>query len=395
MSTLIGVTLALSLAANIGQCQILVNCDLGLIDSDSIDKEFNPAHCATKSVTSATSAMKKIFLAPYPRSLAEIFHPPDLDHLRTLGELVVHEEAVVTDDVFEAHVTTADIIVGQMDLPESRLKRIPQLRAIFNVEGNFLPNVDYQCCFRRGIRVLTISPVFAEPVAELALGLAIDLGRGITRSDQDFREGTEQYGLEANRDVRSLFHQPVGFLGFGDLARALLPLLTPFRCRVRVYDPWLPRELITEAGCEACSLEDVLRQSRIIFVLASATLENKAFIGDPQFSQMQPGTIFVLLSRAAVVDFDALVRAAQVRHIRVATDVFPEEPLSQQHSARRTRNMLLSAHKGGALERTLKRIGSVVVADTELICRGLPPVMCKIAQPETVELFRGKPVVKS
>lgn len=344
---------------------------------------------------SSASPMKRTFLAPYPRSVAEIFNSPDLERLRTLGDLVIHEEAEVAEDVFETQVATADVIIGQIDLPESRLKRIPSLRAIINVEGNFLPNVDYQYCFRHGIRVLTISPVFAEPVAELALGLAIDLGRGITRSDQDFRSGTEKYGLDANQEVQSLFYQPVGLVGFGDLAKALLPLLTPFHCRMLVYDPWLPPELITQCGCEPCSLEDVLRQSRVIFVLASATSENKAFLGEPQFSEMQPGTIFVLLSRAAVVDFDALVRAAQAQHIRVATDVFPEEPLPQQHPARRTTNMLLSAHKGGALEQTLKRIGSIVVADTELICKGLPPVLCKVAQPETVGMFRGKPVAKS
>jgi len=344
---------------------------------------------------SSTGVENKIFLAPHPRSLMEIFQPIELDRLRTLGELVIHEETDVTEDVFEASVTTADIIIGQFDLPRSRLERIPRLKAIFNVEGNFLPNVDYQYCFQRGVRVLTISPVFAEPVAEMALGLAIDLGRGITRSDQDFRDGAEKYGLAANREVQTLFHQPVGFLGFGDLARALLPLLAPFRCHVRVYDPWLPHELIIEAGCEACSLEELIEQSRVIFVLASATSENQAFIGDSQFSRMQPGTVFVLVSRAAVVDFDALTRAAQRGRIRVATDVFPEEPLSPNHDARRTREMLLSAHKAGALDQTLKKIGRMVVADAEMICRGLPPVLCKIAQPETVELFRGKPVAKS
>ena len=344
---------------------------------------------------SPTRTTKTIFLAPHPRSLTEIFHQSDLEHLRKLGELVIHEGADVTDDVFETSVTNADIIVGQFDLPQSRLERIPQLKAIFNVEGNFLPNVDYQYCFRHGIRVLTISPVFAEPVAELALGLAIDLGRGVSRSDQDFRDGTEKYGLAANQEVQSLFYQTVGFLGFGDLAKALLPLLVPFRCRVRVYDPWLPRELIIEAGCEACSLENVLRQSRVIFMLASATAENKAFVGAPQFAQMQPGTIFVLVSRAAVVDFDAMIQAAQSNHIRVATDVFPDEPLPGDHAARSTRGVLLSAHKAGALEQTLKRIGTIVVADVEMISRGLPPVVCKVAQPETVDRFRGKPVAKS
>lgn len=344
---------------------------------------------------SSTSPIKRIFLAPHPRSLAEIFHPSDLEHLRTLGDLVIHEEPDLLEDVFQEFVTPADIIIGQFALPQSRLERVPQLKAIFNVEGNFLPNVDYQYCFRRGVRVLTISPVFADPVAELALGLAIDLGRGITRSDQDFRLGVEKYGLTANSEVQSLFHQTVGFLGFGDLARALLPLLIPFRCRVRVYDPWLPREMIAEAGCEPCSLDDVLRQSRVIFVLASATAENRAFVGAAQFAQMQPGTVFVLVSRAAVVDFDAMMQAAQRGHIRVATDVFPDEPLPADHAARHAREILLSAHKAGALEQTLKRIGSIVVADVEMICRGLPPVMCKVAQPETVELFRGKPVAKS
>ncbi len=342
-----------------------------------------------------TSKIKRIFLAPHPRSLAEIFHPSDLEHLRTLCELVIHEKPDLIEHVFQKLVTPADIIIGQFDLPQSRLERIPQLKAIFNVEGNFLPNVDYPYCFRRGIRVLTISPVFAEPVAELALALAIDLGRGITRSDHDFRAGVEKYGLAANREVQSLFDQPVGFLGFGDLARALLPLLIPFRCRVRVYDPWLPEELIAEARCEPCSLDDVLRQSRVIFMLASATAENKAFVGAPQFARMQPGTVFVLVSRAAVVDFDAMIQAAQSGHIRAATDVFPDEPLPADHAARRTTGILLSAHKAGALEQALKRIGTIVVADVEMISRGLPPVMSKVAQPETVALFRGKPVAKS
>jgi hypothetical protein len=37
----------------------------------------------------------------------------------------------------------------------------------------------------------------------------------------------------------------------------------------------------------------------------------------------------------------------------------------------------------------------MVVADVKLILRGLPPVLCKSAQPETVSLFRSKPVAKT
>jgi phosphoglycerate dehydrogenase-like enzyme len=147
---------------------------------------------------------KRIFLAPAPRIVSDIFDEDDLLRLRALGHVVIHEDGPVTDEIFEESAAKAQIIIGQIDLPELRLKRATSLTAVFNVEGNFLPNIDYAYCFRHGIRVLTVSPVFAEPVAEAALGMAIDLARGITRSDRHFRQGTERYGLAANTEAFSL-----------------------------------------------------------------------------------------------------------------------------------------------------------------------------------------------
>jgi phosphoglycerate dehydrogenase-like enzyme len=72
-------------------------------------------------------------------------------------------------------------------MPKERLDRAPHLRAIFNVESNFMPNVDYDECFRRGIPVLSTAPVFAGAVAEMALGLALSAARGIPRGDAQMR----------------------------------------------------------------------------------------------------------------------------------------------------------------------------------------------------------------
>jgi phosphoglycerate dehydrogenase-like enzyme len=174
-----------------------------------------------------------------------------------------------------------------------------------------------------------------------------------------------------------------------------LPLLRPFGCRVRGYDPWLPAEYIQNLGCEASSLDEVLHSSRLIFVVAGATSQNQGFLGAKQFSSMQRGAALVLVSRAAVVDFDAMLDFAAKGHIRFATDVFPEEPLPASHRARHTDNAILCAHQAGAMKATIKAIGKLVVADAELIARGLPPILCKVAQPETVNLFRGKPISKT
>ena len=344
---------------------------------------------------SHSAKSKRILLAPAPRVIADIFDSSDLEELRALGELVIVEPGSVTEKIFDEYAAEIEIIIGQVDLPESRLRKAACLNAIFNVEGNFLPNIDYGYCFRNGVRVLNISPVFAEPVAEAALGMAIDLARGITRSDRHFRQGTEQYGLAANQDALSLFRQEVGFVGMGDLGRAILPLLRPFNCKIRAYDPWLPDEYVRSLGCEPSSLEELFRRSRVIFVVAGITSQNQGLIGAQQFSWMRPGVSLILVSRAAIVDFDAMVDFAQRGHIRVATDVFPQEPLPATHPARHTENVLLCAHQAGALEAAIRQIGKMVVADARLISRGLPPVLCKSAQPETVELLRSKPVVKT
>jgi phosphoglycerate dehydrogenase-like enzyme len=335
---------------------------------------------------------RRIFLAPAPRVVADIFDQRDLARLQALAEVTVHESGPVDDELFNRVAGDTEVIIGQIDLPESRLKKAHVLKAIFNVEGNFLPNIDYSYCFRHGIRVLNISPVFAEPVAEAALGMAIDLARGITRSDRRFREGTETYGLTANEDAYSLFRQNVGFVGMGDLGKAIIPLLSPFRCSIQAYDPWLPGDYLRTLGCEASSLEEIFRTSRIVFIVAGATSQNQGFLGSEKFALMQPGSSLVLVSRATVVDFDAMLDFAERGHIRVATDVFPVEPLPTNHRARRTGNTILCAHQAGALEATIKRIGKIVIDDVELVAQGLPTVLCKCAQPETVGLFRSKPV---
>ncbi|KAF1025501.1 MAG: Hydroxypyruvate reductase [Pseudomonas sp.] len=344
---------------------------------------------------STVSNATRIFLAPAPRAVTDIFDVQDLAALQKLGELIIHEGGPVTDAVFNEKVLGSTLIIGQFDLPAERLAQLPHLKAIVNVEGNFLPNIDYAYCFSHGVRVLNVSPVFAEPVAEVALGMAIDLARGVSRSDRHFRQQREQYGLDANRDAYSLFRQKVGFIGMGDLGRAIVPLLKPFGCDIIAYDPWLPDDYLSGLGCQAVSLEQVLQKARIVFVVAGVTAQNQGFLDAAQFASMQPGASLILVSRAGVVDFDAMLDAADSGHIRVATDVFPVEPVPADHRLRRIENLLLSPHQAGAMEAALQQIGKRVVADVQLIARGIAPVMCKIAQPESVSLFRSKPVDKS
>jgi phosphoglycerate dehydrogenase-like enzyme len=261
-----------------------------------------------------------ILADPLPRTLPMICAPDVRARLEALGRLEVSDAAPMDPARVDALLPEAVALIGQTDLPAERIARAERLRVVINVEGNFLPNVDYAACRARGIHVLCASPAFADAVAESALGMAIDLARGIGAADRAMRAGTERYGLESNAGAFLLTGAPVGIVGFGDLGRALRRLLAPFRCPVRVFDPWLPAEAIRREGAEPAALDDLLAGSRVVFVLAAATSDNAGFLGDRELRLLPDGAVLALMSRAGVVDFDALVRVVAEGRIRAAAE---------------------------------------------------------------------------
>ncbi|ANH02821.1 hydroxyacid dehydrogenase [Shinella sp. HZN7] len=332
-----------------------------------------------------------VISAPEPRTLDLIFTPAAQAELRRTYRLVEADPEDIAG-LGDAVLGEARYIIGQPPLSAETLARMPNLRAILNVESNLLNNMPYEVLFERGIHVVTTGQVFAEPVAELGLAMALNLARGVIDADVAFRDGTELWGGEGNRSARLLSGSEVGIVGFGDLGRALNRVLSGFRAKIRVFDPWLPPSMLREAGVEPASLSEVLAMSDFVFVVASVTSENRGFLGAEAFASMRKGAAFILLSRADVVDFPALMAAVASGHIVAASDVYPEEPLPADHPVRGLKGFIRSAHRAGALDSAFKKMGDMVLEDMALMDRGLPPMRCKRAERETVSRMRSKPV---
>ena len=333
----------------------------------------------------------RVLYDPEPRATDEIFSPGDLAELRAHYD-VIDWQGQDRAAFYAEFLPTIDILISQQPMGADRLAMAPKLRAIFNVETNFLPNVDYAECFRRGIHVLAPGAVFAAPVSEMALGMALSLTRNIHGEHAAFLAGQEKWLFEGNKQSELLAGSTVGIIGFGDLGRALFRLLAPFGCRVQVFDPWLPPGHLKRLGVEPVGFDELMADNRFVFVMATITTDNAGMINARALSLMQPGAMLLLMSRAAAVDFGALTEAAASGRIRVATDVFPVEPLPKDDPIRQVPNMLFSPHRAGALTFALREIGTRVLEDMDLIARRLPPVACRRAEPETVAHMRSMPV---
>ena len=299
------------------------------------------------------------------------------------------------DAVVEAHLADTVAIVGQTDLDAERIARAPALRAVVNVEGNFLRNVDYDACFARGIHVLVASPAFAPAVAEAALGMAIDLARGITRGRP--RHARRHRGLRARGQPRLRSCSPAATSassGWATSGRELVRLLAPFRCRVRAHDPWLPDLAVRAAGAEPAGLDDLLRASRVVFVFAAPDDRQRwRCSAGASSSSCRTAPSLLVMSRAAVVDLDALVELAAAGRLRAA-----DRRVAARARARRPSGPLRG---GRCCSRRIAPAGCprpsgpsarLAVADLELVLRGLPPVACRRAERETVGRLRSRPI---
>ena len=238
--------------------------------------------------------------------------------------------------------------------------------------------------------VLGCGPAYAQAVAEYALGLGLDLARGISREHHAFREGRERYLGDGNADAILLQGSNVGLIGFGNLGRALLPLLLPFRPRLRVYDPWLPDAVLREAGLTPAGLSEVL-DSDFVFVLAAVTAENQQLLDGPTLDLVRPGARLVLVSRAAMIDYDALLDRVEREDFLAAVDVWPDEPMPADHRCRHLDGLVLSAHRAGGIPAAFAEIGELVLDDLTMLAQGLPPVRMQAAAPELVGRYRNKP----
>ncbi len=332
-----------------------------------------------------------ILVDPFPRTMELIFSKDKLKYLRANYNLIKRDK-ISEESFYNKNIDNAKFIIGQPTLKLSTLKKAKKLKAIFNVESNFLQNMDYNFCHKNGIHVLSTSPVFAQPVAEMSLGLLLSIARSIHIAHNDFIKKKEKYGGEISKNNFLIKNKNFGFIGFGDLAKATLPLIKPFSNKILAYDPWISNIKIKSNNVQPMSLNGVLKKSDIIFVFATTTSTNREMIKFKNLNLMMDFSTILIMSRAAIVNFEDLYRFLKRRNVFAAIDVYPIEPFPKNDPLRKLKNVIFSPHRAGALDEVFKEMGEIVIKDMKLISKEMEPVNCKKAEIKNIKKIISQPV---
>lgn len=298
-----------------------------------------------------------------------------------------------SDDEFIDGARDADaIIVREMPVSERVINGLTRCKIIaLDSVGTDL--VDVAAATAKGIPVTNCPDTFVQEVAEHTAALILAAHRRLLWMDKMVRAGSWDEGKPAIRRLPRLYGQTLGLISFGNIARAVVPLMRAFGLRILAHDPFVRETAIVQHGVEPVELAELLQRSDIVSNHLPGTGGTRKMIGEEQFRSMKPSAIFVNTGRGATVDEEAMIRALQEGWIaHAALDVLEQEPPDPQNPILGLENVTLTAHVASASSRyevgARRRVGREIA----LVYRGRQPMSCvNPAALENSGLLRWQP----
>lgn len=302
----------------------------------------------------------------YPKNrikalILENIHQDAIDRLNLEGyQVEVHPSGMDESELAEAIKDVSVLGIRSKTMVTERvLENAKRLLAIgaFCIGTN---QIDLNAALKKGIAVFNAPFSNTRSVVELALAEIILLMRNLPDKIQQMHQGKWNKSAKGSFEIRG---KTLGIIGYGKIGSQLSVLAESVGMKVQYFDLEEKLALGNAAACP--TLEHLLRSSDVVTLHVDGRPENKNLIGAEAFSQMKDGVVFINLSRGHVVDIEALATYAKSGKIHGSSvDVFPEEPLSNDHpfhsSLMGLSNTILTPHVGGSTLEAQENIADFV-----------------------------------
>lgn len=260
-----------------------------------------------------------------------LLETPHVDaELRRMGhDLTLLPDGATEEAVCEA-IHDADLLLMCYQPITARvIDAAPNLKGIVKY-GVGIDAIDIPTAKARDIKVVNIPEYAEDTVAEGAFALMISLAKRLPALQRTMQDDGWAWP-EAQHLGRDIAGSTVGLIGLGKIGSSMARMAgLGFRARVLAYSPHTPQERFDVLGVTRCTdLHDMLGQCDFVSVHSVLNPETHHLIGEAELRAMQPHASLINVSRGAIVDEQALIRALDAGWIAGAgLDVFSDEPLA-------------------------------------------------------------------
>lgn len=276
-------------------------------------------------------------------------------------------------DVLKEKVKNADaaLIPLSEKWDKESIDSAKNLKIIANFGAGY-DNIDIEAASKKGI-IVTNAPAkgSTNATAEIAMGLIVDIMRGITRGEEALRKG-EFKGWKPTFGLGPvLYGKTLGIFGLGRIGKGVAARAKAFGMNV-IYNSRTKLEdaLEKELGVKYVEFDELLKQSDVISLNPSYSKELHHRFNEEAFKKMKSSAYLVNTSRGPIIDEKALSKALEEKVIKgAAIDVYEFEPAVTE-SLLKLDNIVLSPHLGNASIEARDEMGMMAAKNILAVLNG-------------------------
>jgi phosphoglycerate dehydrogenase-like enzyme len=271
-------------------------------------------------------------------------------------------------DTFLREMLDADILLHVLEpVTAAVIEAAPHLRLIQKI-GIGVNTIELEAAKRRGIAVCNMPGTNTQAVAEMTLLLMLATLRRLVELDRLTRAG-RGWAIESAMadDFGELSGRTVGLVGFGSVARRLLPVLEAIGATVL----YTSRRPAPDWPARFRPLRELLAIVDVLSLHLPLTAATTAIIDAAALAAMKRGSVLINTARGQLVDETALAAALTSGHLRGAgLDVFSREPAGADDRLLQLPNVVATPHLAWLTAETFERSITVIAENRRRLGTG-------------------------
>ncbi|MBQ4089567.1 MAG: hydroxyacid dehydrogenase [Clostridia bacterium] len=257
------------------------------------------------------------------------------------------------------------MIIANMPMPGEVIRACENLKFI-DVAFTGVDHVALDAAKEKGVAVSNASGYSNEAVAELVLGMVLNILRNVSAVEARCRAGATKDGLVGSE----LKGKTVGIIGYGKIGRRSAELFNAFGCKVLAQSRSIKAD--AQPFVEQVSQEALLRQSDIVVLHCPLNDSTRGMINAEKLAMMKKSAILINVARGPVVVAQDLADALNNGVIAAAgVDVFDKEPpLDLNEPLLGCKNCLVTPHVAFASKESMSLRAEIVFDNLDAFMNG-------------------------
>ncbi len=294
--------------------------------------------------------------------LSDLIEAKGLNYLKRFGEVII---SYGDPGIFANMLKGADAVITKFQKVEKeQIKKARQLKVI-GKHGIGVDNIDLAYATQQGIKVVNVPKVSAETVAEFAVAAVLALARRIPQANCSLKNNS----WDREQFIGSNFKDSVvGIIGFGGIGRLVATKLIPLGFKIIAFDPYVAQ---TALKVQLVPFRQLLRESDFITLHVPLQQKTTFLLDQEEFALMKRNAYLINLSRARVVNNQALEKALENKQLQGAwLDVFVQEPLDLRQKLFKRQDVVVTPHIAAFTRETQQQISLQISQEVVRVLQG-------------------------